>query len=160
MKIKKILPYNIKNKVKNIIPALCVAGSAMLPACDKDNSMENPPVLSDVVELTISYNNLENVAIEDPIYNIYYISPILKETVARKEINIVYIVPDKSWIKVLLPQYLGVLRSQVLEPALEYSHKVRAKGDFNFYPGVGYTNKKDSLWFVQQGWTINKALQK
>lgn len=59
----------------------------------------------------------------------------------------------------IVPVYLTGLRTQILGPALEYWPKVREKGDFNFELGTASANKTDSLWFTQQGWTINKRFQ-
>lgn len=148
---------SIKQKIKRVLPVVLIMSfSVALPSCDgDDNTMSNLP--SNVVELTISYPNYENVAIEDEIYNYYYLSPVLKEQVAREEIDIVYIVPV-DFSKVILPLYLKVLREQILGPALEYSPKVRAKGDFNFEPGTASSKEPDSLWLTQQLWTINKRL--
>ena len=42
----------------------------------------------------------------------------------------------------------------VLQSRLDISPKVTGRGDFNFKPGMA--SLADSLWFVQNGWTINK----
>lgn len=43
----------------------------------------------------------------------------------------------------------------VLQSRLDISPKVTGRGDFNFKPGMA--SLADSLWFVQNGWTINKG---
>ena len=40
------------------------------------------------------------------------------------------------------------------------SPKMRGRGDFDFKLGEASKVPDDSLWFIKQGWTINKAYQK
>jgi len=49
---------------------------------------------------------------------------------------------------------------QNLQPRLNISPKIRGRGDFDFKPGEASKVPADSLWYVQQGWTINKNLQR
>ena len=43
-----------------------------------------------------------------------------------------------------------------LQQYLDISSKIRGRGNFNFTPGEASKIPTDSLWFVQNGWTINK----
>ena len=45
-----------------------------------------------------------------------------------------------------------------LQSALDYSPKIRGKGDVQFYPGS--LLQSDSLWLVQNGWTVKSTSQK
>lgn len=49
---------------------------------------------------------------------------------------------------------INYLRAQCLEPMFTQSPKLRGRGDLGFNPGTAA--KEDSLWFVQNGWTINQ----
>ena len=40
-----------------------------------------------------------------------------------------------------------------LQERINISSKIAGRGDFNFKPGMA---KEDSLWFVNNGWTVNK----
>ena len=43
-----------------------------------------------------------------------------------------------------------------LQEYLDISSKIHGRGNFNFTPGEASKIPTDSLWFVQNGWTINK----
>ena len=47
-------------------------------------------------------------------------------------------------------------RTEILQPCIELSSVVHGKGDFNFKLGEASKVPEDSLWYIQQGWTINK----
>lgn len=51
---------------------------------------------------------------------------------------------------------IEAMRENFLGPRIEMGKgRVRGKGNFVFYPGVALP--ADSLWLVQQGWTVNQA---
>ena len=51
------------------------------------------------------------------------------------------------------------MRENFLGPRIEMGKgRVRGKGNFVFYPGVALP--ADSLWLVQQGWTVNQQNQR
>ena len=47
-------------------------------------------------------------------------------------------------------------RQNFFQPRIEVSPKIHGRGDFNFKLGEASKVPEDSLWFVQNGWTINK----
>lgn len=73
-------------------------------------------------------------------------------------IRTIYIVPAGEWY-VCAAHNITYLRNNFLQPRLNVSPKIRGKGDFDFEVGEASKVPEDSLWYVANGWTINKALQ-
>jgi hypothetical protein len=65
----------------------------------------------------------------------------------------VYLVPTGQWMN-FSGKNISAWVERGLKPAIGVSPKVRGKGNFEFKPGV--IEQSDSLWLVQQGWTVNK----
>ena len=150
MKIKKIMPYNIRK----ILPMIGIAGaSLMMGGCQK----EEQPTRD--VELTFSKSEVSNVVLihpdDAPLHISREVSDIIKYLDAQPNIRTIYLIPNDNW-----SDYPSVLvssvRNKVLSYAIDYSSKVRGKGDFNFKLGEASKVPEDSLWYVKHGWTINE----
>lgn len=151
MRFTKNLPY----KIKRLVPVLGLAGAAaMMPGCDKS---------------------------DEPIYNYFgepykfvylYFSPddysrITPENVKsyadNPNIDSVYLVPQGMWHCSLWDRQ--DMKKQYLEPALFVSPKVFGHGDFQINNGDAFNvpddprYEKDSLWFVNWGWSVNQMVR-
>lgn len=51
-------------------------------------------------------------------------------------------------------------KNNILEPVMNFSKKMRAKGTFYFKAGEPSKVPEDSLWIVQQGWEIKNQYQR
>ena len=150
MKIKKIMPYNIRK----ILPMIGIAGaSLMMGGCQK----EEQPTRD--IELTFSNDDASNVVLihpdETPMRLSREVSDIIKYLDAQPDIRTIYLVPYDDW-KLYQDHNVSGLRNNVLSYAIDYSPKVRGRGDFNFKLGEASKVPEDSLWYVKHGWTINE----
>ena len=133
----------IKYNLKHAIPMLAIAGAGLMASCDKDDDTYD-------VELefwshplgsnhdAISIENLKQLSSDPQVANIYM-------KVLDKSNHTGYGVNALHW-----------LRNQ-MEERINISKKIHGRGNFKF--AVGECVQEDSLWFVQQGWTINQHLQ-
>ena len=149
MKIKKTIPYNIRK----ILPMIGIAGaSLMMGGCQK----EKPPR---DIELTFTKDDVSNIVLIHPKEQGTVISrevsDIIKYLDAKPDIRTIYLVPYDDW-KNVSAQDITDLRNNVLSYAIDYSPKVRGRGDFNFRLGQASNVPEDSLWYVKHGWTINE----
>ena len=55
---------------------------------------------------------------------------------------------------------INKLKENTLEPVMNFSKKMRAKGTFYFDAGEPSKVPEDSLWIVQQGWEIKNQYQR
>ena len=130
-----------------------IAGaSLMMGGCQK----EKPPR---DIELTFTKDDVSNVVlihtkeIETVISR--EVSDIIKYLDAKPDIRTIYLIPYYDW-KNVSAQDITDLRNNVLSYAIDYSPKVRGRGDFNFRLGQASNVPEDSLWYVKHGWTINE----
>lgn len=149
MKIKKTVPYNIRK----ILPMIGIAGaSLMMGGCQKEKPTYD-------VELRFSRSDASNVVLihpdEEPMHLSREVSDIIKYLDAQPNIRTIYLIPKDNWSGCQSPCILAV-RNNVLSYAIDYSPKVRGRGDFNFQLGEASEVPEDSLWFVKHGWTINE----
>ena len=83
----------------------------------------------------------------------------VKKYLAMDNIDTVFLVPVGTFFAPDYyddPDYFKLARDAVLQELIDLSPRVRGKGDFitNLgYPSVWW---RDSLWMVEQGWTVNK----
>ena len=68
----------------------------------------------------------------------------------------VFLIPDGYWM--MSDWGIRAYRNDFLQPLLDYSPKIHGRGDFHFR--VGEIFQEDSLWYVANGWTINKHPEK
>ncbi len=151
MRFLKKIPY----KLKTALPALALAGGAMMASCEKEEPDLGPT--TDVEykfssrDMYLLFTNEEHSELNSTLK--YYINhPAVRTIYLTPAIN------DSYWE--IMPSYeISIFRKYYMEPIINYSPKIRGKGDFDFKPGEASKVPNDSLWFVQNGWTINKALQ-
>lgn len=153
--MKKTLPY----KIKRIIPALGLAGAAaMMPACDKSDEPTQPAPTREI-ELYFANNYYDNIANMITI-GVFEPSQMLIDYANNPEIKTIYLVPQGQEWHLMFSNSITALRHKLLGPLLEYSPKIRGRGSFNFLSGEPSEVPEDSLWFVQNGWTIDSFVSK
>ena len=142
MKFHKVIPY----KLKRLIPMAMIAGMPLLTStsCEKD------PIPTRDVEYTFDTNTADEKFLN--------LQPF-RDLANDKTIRYIYLVPTGTWGG-LMDKNITIFRQNALQPAIEISPKIKGKGDFNFHLGEASKVPADSLWYVQQGWTINKKYQK
>lgn len=152
---------NKTNLFKALLLAL-VGGTIAFTACDKENEpVINPPhndghdtttVIQPEphynVELFFNNKNIDQIHLDT-----------IKKHDANTRVDTIYMIPDD----LAGPGggfsgggTTGITKwRNLLQQRFDTSPKVRGKGDLWF--GVGRALPADSLWFVQQGWTVNQS---
>lgn len=147
MQFKKVVPY----KIRRLIPMLGMAGATLfMGGCEK----EEPIVPTRDVEIELDQGVPEKVIALDENGD-RCPSDLAKYYVEDPNIRRIYLVPVGSWTN-CRDREITSLRHATLELLLNYSSKFRGKGDFNFRIGEASKVPEDSLWYVANGWTINK----
>lgn len=143
-KIKQI-PY----KIRRILPALGMAGATLFASCERDDPITPPePIVPTTdIELTFSATNYQKNICTDT----------LRKYIARPDVRHIYMIPKGYWTH-YEGKGLTNLRHQLLEILINMSPKVHGRGDFYCKTGVPSTVPEDSLWYVENGWTINAHL--
>ena len=141
--LNKVTPYSLKNA------ALCVMLATVMGGCKNDDPEPTPTKDIDIVFGQASLELVEEDAIKE----------ILNGTDA-KSIRTIYLVPMEGTWSNFNVKAMQSMRNRQLEPSLNLSPKVKGKGDFNFKLGEASKSPTDSLWYVKNGWTINKQYQK
>jgi len=136
----------IKYNIKRGLPILAIAGAGLMSSCDKDDEPEVPP--HDVELVFDRYTGEKVLAL-----------PILKKYINDPSVRTLYLVVEGEWQNWEAAN-ISDCRKRFFQPRIEMSPKIRGKGDWRFPVGIASKVPNDSLWFVQQGWTINKYLQK
>ena len=154
MRFLKKIPY----KLKTALPALALAGGAMMASCEKEEP-EIPVTPTIDVEVKISLTDARSL-FDGPYSPERGRSELIDYYINNPEIRNIYIVPEKNTWSTCTNTNIIALKQNTLIPALSFSPKISGKGDFNFKPGEASKIPEDSLWFIQNGWTINKDLQK
>lgn len=153
MRFLKKIPY----KLKTALPALALAGGAMMASCEKEEpEIQIPPI---DVEVKFSLKDARSL-FDGPYSPERGRSKLIDYYINNPEIRNIYIIPEKDTWSTCTTTSIIALKQNTLIPALSFSPKIRGKGDFNFKPGEASKIPEDSLWFIQNGWTINKDLQK
>ena len=153
MKFKKIIPY----KMKHVLPILGLAGASVVSSCEKVPQTEPEQPVKTEVELIFYVNNMQVLGI--PNDSKYIIGDIVKYYTEKPEIQTIYLCPQGTW-NLVPATSIYVLRKNMLQKLIEYSPKIRGRGDFDFMLGEASQVPEDSLWYVQNGWTINKKYQR
>ena len=144
MNFNKTVKYNLKR----ILPILGIAGATLLPAC-RGGQNEPEPKPTPVVQkhdttLYFADMSYDNIAPEN-----------IQRYLADTNIINIYLEPNPSNFDGATTEYITALRELIFTPALNTDPKrVHGRGNFVFYPGAALP--ADSLWIVQQGWTINQ----
>ena len=117
---------------------LAVAAIFSLPSCDKEPK-EEPYREPYEKELFFDQRNQDSI---EPL--------VLKYFAKDKACTHIYMhVTDDNNFTSATP---SVVRSN-LQERINISSKISGRGDFRFSVGIA---KEDSIWFVQNGWTVNK----
>ncbi len=136
---------NFKYTIKRALPILAIAGAGFMSSCDKED--EPTPVQHDV-ELKFFQDWYEEVEIDN-----------IKKHVADPTVRIVYLsVVNGGDYTNVSTENISNQRRFFTERFQIAPNKIKGRGNFQFEPGV--ILKEDSLWYVKQGWTINKQNQK
>lgn len=138
MRFTKKMKYNIKHA----LPMLAIAGAGLMASCDSDDDIPQHDV-----ELTFSQDNYGEVSNEN-----------ITRHAQDPEVRTIYLTVIDGYYANANTQNLNNLCKSFTKKVNIAPHKIRGRGNFQFAPGV--VQKSDSLWFVQQGWTINKQNQK
>lgn len=142
MNFKQILPY----KIRRALSMAAIIGAPILPIAASCNEIE--PEQHDV-EIVFDDTNIDNILTFETLQN--YAND--------KTIKTIYLVPTRHW-NGRVARNITAMRRNFLQPRMEISPKIRGRGDFDFALGEASKVPADSVWFVQQGWTINKAYQR
>jgi len=172
MKIHKKMFYNIKR----LIPMAGIATLTMLPtSCgpdsepmkieqnDQDKKRENTPTDTVVPTDTIAKPVDTRHDVE-----MFFVSQTAKSSLDERIIQMhindstvrtIYITPTGNWNDATSRE-IHLFRDRRLQPTLKMSSKIRGRGDFNFMLGEASKTLADSLWYTQNGWTINNPNNK
>jgi len=118
---------------------VAVAATTVLAACKKK---DEPIVQHDT---TYEFN-------QDNAFDVCTSSKI-KASADSAQVRYVYLLTTGTWVNFgskNIPRMIDLW----FKPAIEVSPKVKGKGNFEFKPGIAAP--ADSLWFVQNGWTVNQ----
>ncbi len=154
MKFNKSIPY----KIKRILPILGLAGLSTISSCSKEDDLINLD-LQEEITIKFSDDEFRTVLILDEKQRTVGPNEAIMYYVAQPEIKTIYIEPIGNWYGYRW-NFIPNIRKTILEPLINYSPKIRGKGNFNFFPGDASRCPEDSLWITQQGWTINQQLQR
>ena len=116
-----------------------------LISCSKNNREKEPKPTKDV-EVEFDIGNF------DEKLDMKNVQQLLQD----KTIRYIYLIPTDHW-NGWTASSISFLRKAGLQPCLELSPKVCGRGNFDFKLGEASKVPEDSLWYVEHGWTINKA---
>lgn len=157
----------IKNKyyLNNIKPTLLSLGLAVwiVASCNnpsiKEDITSEPEI--EIPEEPIDSTKLHDVEIvfSDTNKGTMLSIDTLQKYIDDKTVKTIYLIPTEHWDG-YRSSNITTFRKNCLQPRMEMSEKLRGRGDFDFHLGSASMVPNDSLWYIQQGWTINKAHQK
>ena len=147
MKFKRVVPYNLKK----MLPILGIAGIGAVSSCEKVEPIEMPKTS---VEFEIRGGTNSNLVAETCEWNYNRMVPEIFTYADQEYIYTVYLVPISVWSN--KSEAINYIRKKILVQIRKNSPKIRGKGDFPFRTGEASKVPEDSLWFVQNGWTINQ----
>ena len=140
MKFNQTVKYNLKR----VLPILGIAGATLLPACREHRNEPEPQKHS--VDLKWFQDYYEEITPEN-----------IQKNLDDPTVDTVYLaLVNGGDFTNLYKENVEFMRENSLGPRIEMGKgRVRGKGNFVFYPGR--VAPADSLWLVQQGWTVNQA---
>lgn len=143
MNFNKTVKYNLKR----VLPILGIAGATLLPACCEHRNEPEPQKHS--VDLKWFWNYEEEITPEN-----------IQKNLDDPTVDTVYLaLVNGGDFRHAYENNIKFMRENFLGPRIEMGKgRVRGKGNFVFYPGVALP--ADSLWLVQQGWTVNQQNQR
>ena len=132
----------MKKYLKGILFVLPALG-LLAVACEKESS---EPVYRAPYEKELRFNdsNEESIAISN-------VQKFALDTACK---HIYLTVTDDNNYTILSEEGISYERNLLSERIALAPEKISGRGDFNFYPGTA--SIADSLWFVEQGWTVNQ----
>ena len=129
---------------KRAVPALALAGVAglTLPSCEKEN---DKPIYRAPYEKELFFDeyNMDSISFDN-------VRKYAKDT-ACKHIYLT-VAEDNDFTPYGTNNILGL--RNMLQECINFSNNISGRGDFHFRPNTASVN--DSLWFVQNGWTIRQ----
>lgn len=134
------------NIIEQIVCLLIV--SAGVVSCNKNNQESAPEPTHDV-----------EIVFDSEIAEEVLTFKVLQDYASDKTIKTIYLIPTGHWNGNIAAN-ITQMRKRFFQPRMELSPKIRGRGDLDFKLGEASKVPEDSLWYVQQGWTINKAYQK
>ena len=158
MKFVEKMFYNIRH----VIPTIGMAGLTIMPvACCKPDIREDINPEPEIPVETIDSTKLHDVEIMFSSIDKGTMLSIdtLQKYIDDKTVRTIYLVPTGHWDG-LRSSNITAARKNFFQPRMEMSEKLRGRGDFDFHLGSASMVPNDSLWYIQQGWTINKAHQR
>ena len=158
-----------------LIFALGFVGASIFSACDRnepvitDPDITNPKDSTEQTDTTkyrdisLFFSNkghsIDSFLITDS-YGNSSISPTLIRYDSMPDVRYIYMtVGDDSFLNMSALRIHNA-KNNVLEPVMNFSKKMRAKGTFYFKAGEPSKVPEDSLWIVQQGWEIKNQYQR
>ena len=139
-KFQKTFPYSLKA----IVPMTMLAGATMLGNGCKPIEPELPRTNK---ELLFKKGDTKQIA-----------NDTIQKYLNMSHIDTIFLVPYGTFY------YEGrdgpAMVRKALEPKINMSPRVCGRGDMRFLVGQATANPTDSLWFVQNGWTVNEQLHK
>ena len=167
--------HTLSYKLKKALPAIGMMGTILMTACEPtpepDKESQTIPVFiplfktdvygSEKLDDTVQTSKIEISINPYDAYkmismgSVNFVTDTINKYSKDKNIKTIYLVPEGDWSN-LTAQNITALRNHALRYAKTNSPKVRGKGDFDF--GLGEASKvpEDSLWYIRNGWTINK----
>lgn len=166
---------NFFSKQIALIFALGFVGASIFSACDRnepvivDPDIKNPKDSTEQTDTTkyrdisLFFSNkghsIDSFLITDS-YGNSSISPTLIRYDSMPDVRYIYMtVGDDSFLNMSALRIHNA-KNNVLEPVMNFSKKMRAKGTFYFKAGEPSKIPEDSLWIVQQGWEIKNQYQR
>ena len=143
MNFNKTVKYNLKR----VLPILGIAGATLLPACREHRNEPEPQKHS--VDLKWFQGYYEEITPEN-----------IQKNLDDPTVDTIYLaLVNGGDFTNLYKENVEFMRENSLGPRIEMGKgRVRGKGNFVFYPGR--VAPADSLWLVQQGWTVNQQNQR
>lgn len=146
-KMKITIPYKLRRAL-----ALGAIAGGTLVACSKpeaptpDTPTPDTPAPTRDVELVFGLDDVDNITIEN-----------IKTHTNMPDVRYVYMITknDKEWHTCTAGNIQNT-RSYLEERIAINPKKVRGKGNFCFKLGEASKIPQDSLWFIQNGWTLNQ----
>ncbi len=154
MKFKKIIPY----KMKHVLPILGLAGASVVSSCEKVAPTEPKPVKTEM-EVIFDPSTFMDILFQTDSLGYTVVSDIVNYYVENPDIKTVYLHSIGDWSSEDSSSINLMVRYR-MRPLFETSSKLRGRGDFNFKLGEASKVPEDSLWFVRNGYTINKQYQR
>lgn len=135
---------------RRAIPALALAATAgvMLPSCEKE------PIEKKLIyrapyekELFFQRGKMDSISVEN-------VQKYSRDTACK---HIYMVVEESNDYTPYETDNINGLR-RTLQQRIDLGYNISGRGDFRFCPGLVDVN--DSLWFVQNGWTVNRCWQR